>query len=382
MRQPLILLLAAALLAPVLGRAAQPECLSEVAAAESSHHLPAGLLVSMALVESGRASPDGTVSPWPWTLRAQGQGRYFETSEDAQREARKRLAAGDALIDVGCLQVDLFHHPDAFPDLAAAFDPRRNADYAAGYLARLAKEHGSWLEAVAAYNAGRPADGVDYLARVLYLWRGVKLTASSAGAHGFTLDEMPAPLDAAARFYAAKDYPAALEIYADLLRHTPDDPAALAGSAEALLAEGKVDAARERFERALLRTHGDDPAALSGLLRAIGSLPPERAMTALISARTAAPAAPEIPTRLALLQADAGRPDEAAQTMGEAARLAPRDPMRRLDYALLLDRAGEFGPAAAAYTDFLALYRPDGADPAVPVERIRRRLAYLSARAP
>jgi tetratricopeptide (TPR) repeat protein len=315
-------------------------------------------------------------------MRSQGQGHYFETPEDAEREARKRLAAGDALIDVGCLQVDLYHHPDAFRTVADAFDPRENADYAAGYLARLAREHGSWLEAVAAYNAGRPADGVDYLARVLYLWRGVKLTASAAGAHGFALEEMPAPLDAAARFYAAKDYPAALEIYADLLRHHPDDPAALAGSGETLLAQGHFDAARERFQDALLRTRGDDPAALSGLLKAIAALPPDRALTALIAARTTAPAAPEIPTRLALLLADAGRLDEAAQAMGEAARLAPGDPMRRLDYALLLDRAGQVGPAAHAYAEFLALYRPDAADPAVPIERIRQRYAYLSARAP
>ncbi len=179
MRQSsLTLLLAAIILVPTLGWAGPSDCLSEVAAAESRHHLPAGLLVSMALVESGRTRPDGTVSPWPWTLRAQGQGRYFETSEDAQREARKSLAAGDALIDVGCLQVDLFHHPDAFPTLAAAFDPRQNADYAARYLADLAQARGSWLEGVAAYNAGRPFDGVDYLSKVLYRWRGIRLTAA------------------------------------------------------------------------------------------------------------------------------------------------------------------------------------------------------------
>ena len=173
----LTVLLASLLLAPSSGWAAAPECLSEAAAAEVRHHVPAGLLVSMALVESGRSGPNGTVSSWPWTLRAQGEGRYFETSEDAQREARRSLASGDALIDVGCLQVDLYHHPDAFPSLAAAFDPHENADYAARYLSRLAHQRGSWLEAVAAYNAGRPYDGVDYLAKVLYRWRGIRPAA-------------------------------------------------------------------------------------------------------------------------------------------------------------------------------------------------------------
>lgn len=354
------------------------DCAAEVAAAEARHHLPAGLLTAMALVESGRAGPDGTVTPWAWTLRAEGEGRYFETTEDAQREARKRLAAGDALIDVGCLQIDLYHHPDAFPDLAAAFDPRRNSDYAAEYLAKLAQARGSWLEAVAAYNAGRPADGIDYLSRVLYLWRGTKLVAGPQG-HGFALDEIPDPLDAAARFYAAKDYGAAMLIYTDLLRHHSDDRAALTGSAEVLLAEGKTVEARDRFEQALAQAQGNDPAALSGLLRAIDTLPPEQALTALLSARADAPNSAEIPTRLALLLADAGHLDDAAQTMGEAVRLAPENLMLRLDRALLFDRAGNARDAVSAYADFLAAYHPGDLAEAVPLDAIRRRAAYLKS---
>ena len=176
-------LLAALLLAPVLAWAAPAECLPEIAAAESRYHLPAGLLVSMALVESGRPDPEtGFLTPWPWTVHSQGQGFFFDTADEAVGAVRKTLTAGDALIDVGCLQVDLFHHPAAFGTLGEAFDPARNADYAARYLSRLAHERGSWLEAVAAYNAGRPYNGTDYLSKVLYRWRGIRLTAARRAA--------------------------------------------------------------------------------------------------------------------------------------------------------------------------------------------------------
>jgi Flp pilus assembly protein TadD len=169
-----------------------------------------------------------------------------------------------------------------------------------------------------------------------------------------------------------------MAIYADALRLHPDDVAALTGAGAVLLAQGRPDDARRRFEHALVSSGGDNKAALEGLLRAIRALPPERAMTALLSARTAAPTAPEIPTRLAFLQADSGKLREAAFSMGEAVRLEPGDLARRLDYALMLDRAGAERDALAAYSSFLADYRP-GQSPAlgVPLDSIRRRAAFL-----
>ncbi len=135
----------------------------------------------MALVESGRPDPvTGLISPWPWTIQTKGQGHFYETPAEAIRDAKAHLRAGNALIDVGCLQVDLFHHPNAFRTLDSAFDPAANIDYAAGYLAELAHARGSWLEAVAAYNAGDPADGLAYLAKVLLQWKGVRLPVPTA----------------------------------------------------------------------------------------------------------------------------------------------------------------------------------------------------------
>ena len=46
--------------------------------------MPAGLLHAIGKVESGR--PDaaaGGATAWPWTINAEGQGRYFDTKEAA-----------------------------------------------------------------------------------------------------------------------------------------------------------------------------------------------------------------------------------------------------------------------------------------------------------
>jgi len=68
------------------------------------------------------------------------------------------------------MQVNLLHHADAFADLKAAFDPRGNARYAAGFLKRLHGKTRSWPQAVAHYHSATPELGQRYLAKVLQLW--------------------------------------------------------------------------------------------------------------------------------------------------------------------------------------------------------------------
>ncbi|WP_431270669.1 hypothetical protein [Dankookia sp. P2] len=93
---------------------------------------------------SGRPDPAGRgVTAWPWTINAEGQGRYFDSKEAAIAAVEALRARGVTVIDVGCLQVNLKHHPDAFPDLATAFDPVANARYAGLFLKRLQAQTGS-----------------------------------------------------------------------------------------------------------------------------------------------------------------------------------------------------------------------------------------------
>ena len=73
-------------------------------------------------------------------------------------------AQGMRSIDVGCMQVNLMHHPNAFASLDAAFDPVANALYAARFLNTLYGISGSWVKATAAYHSQTPAIGADYQA--------------------------------------------------------------------------------------------------------------------------------------------------------------------------------------------------------------------------
>jgi hypothetical protein len=147
-------------------------CDAAAATAERSHRLPVGILGAIGRVESGRADPDGRVAPWPWTIDAAGAGAYLPTADAAVAAVRALQRRGLRNIDVGCFQVNLAQHPDAFATLDAAFDPQVNADYAAGFLSALRERTGSWDAAVAAYHSAVPARGVPYRGLVFAQWAG------------------------------------------------------------------------------------------------------------------------------------------------------------------------------------------------------------------
>ena len=79
-------------------------------------------------------------------------------------------ARGVKSIDVGCMQVNLMHHPDAFPNLDRAFDPPANAAYAAKFLRQLFVQSGDWTKAVALYHSATPALSEPYAKKVMALW--------------------------------------------------------------------------------------------------------------------------------------------------------------------------------------------------------------------
>src|SRR5262249_16819558 len=57
-----------------------PSCLPEIAQAEARYRIPDGLLVAIALVESGRRDPvSDVIVPWPWTINSHGEGHYFDS---------------------------------------------------------------------------------------------------------------------------------------------------------------------------------------------------------------------------------------------------------------------------------------------------------------
>jgi hypothetical protein len=136
--------------------------------AERKQDLPAGLLLAIGRVESGRLDPvSGRVTAWPWTINAGGVGRLFESSAEALAATRELRRRGMNSVDVGCFQINLFYHPTAFASLEEAFDPQANAAYAARFLWELRNRTGSWETAVAAYHSATPELGGIYRDRVL-----------------------------------------------------------------------------------------------------------------------------------------------------------------------------------------------------------------------
>jgi soluble lytic murein transglycosylase-like protein len=166
-----LLMLACLLLAwPIAARAQQADpwtaCARAIAAAEARSGIPDGLLLAIARVESGRANPRGGTAPWPFALNAGGAGIFPESAAEAEATVQALRAAGRRSVDVGCMQVNLVHHPEAFPDLATAFDPPANVAYAVRFLRELRGRTGSWAEAVAQYHSMEPGRGLAYHTRV------------------------------------------------------------------------------------------------------------------------------------------------------------------------------------------------------------------------
>lgn len=146
---------------------------------EARHKIPDRLLQAISMVESGRWDPKTRSRiAWPWTVTANGKGRYFPTKQAAIAHVMKLKGQGIRVIDVGCMQVNLHYHPKAFKSLSAAFDPKRNADYAATFLTRLKREHRTWRKAVQHYHSSTPAKRVPYQNKVYTAWQDIKRQAS------------------------------------------------------------------------------------------------------------------------------------------------------------------------------------------------------------
>lgn len=145
--------------------ALQGACVAEILSAQTRYGIPDNLLLGIGLQEAG-VERDGGLTVWPWSVNAEGEGRFLRDAPEAIDWVRTRQQAGDELIDVGCMQINLRWHPEAFPSLEAAFDPGLNVDYAARYLSGLADRFGSWTAATGRYHSADPDRADRYLSGV------------------------------------------------------------------------------------------------------------------------------------------------------------------------------------------------------------------------
>jgi soluble lytic murein transglycosylase-like protein len=154
-------------LSPLLPQAASQLCRRAIAAAERAHGIPTHLLAAIARVESGRRDQaSGTYNPWPWTINFDGAGSFYDTKPQAMAAATSMRPNVTRSIDVGCMQISLSYHPDAFAALEQAFDPQSNADYGARFLLQLFDKSGSWPKAVELYHSATSDLGADYRLKV------------------------------------------------------------------------------------------------------------------------------------------------------------------------------------------------------------------------
>lgn len=135
---------------------------------EKKYRLPKDALHAISLQESGRMHKIHKIKiVWPWTVNVEGTGYYFDDKNEAVRFVQEQLRKGKESIDVGCMQINLKYHPNAFHSIHQAFTPNSNIAYGASLLRRKYEQLRSWPEAVAHYHSANHEFGGPYKKAVI-----------------------------------------------------------------------------------------------------------------------------------------------------------------------------------------------------------------------
>lgn len=142
---------------------------------EKKYHIKKHLLSTITNVESGRWNPKTKrTSAWPWTVNAQGKGYFFKTKKEAIAEVKRLQKRGIKSIDVGCMQINLAYHPEAFENLEEAFNPYKNMEYGAKFLKKLYSQKGNdWNKAATAYHSSLPRKAQKYAQKLSKAYQGI-----------------------------------------------------------------------------------------------------------------------------------------------------------------------------------------------------------------
>lgn len=151
-------------------------CMLAASRMESKYNIKEHLLQTISSVETGRWDLERQeYAAWPWTINVNGKGYHFKTKKEAIEEVKRLQAKGIKGIDVGCMQISLKYHADAFRTLDEAFDPEKNVEYSAKFLSRLYKKKGDWQKAAMAYHSKVPARGMRYKKKLLSRFEEIKV---------------------------------------------------------------------------------------------------------------------------------------------------------------------------------------------------------------
>jgi soluble lytic murein transglycosylase-like protein len=144
------------------------KCLVHFKGLERKYKIPSDLLHSISLQESGRKHSNSDKKlPWPWTVNVEGKGYFFNSKSEAVNFVRKEFSKGKKSIDVGCMQISMLYHGDAFNSISDAFEPKNNVEYGALFLKEKFEQYGSWKKAIANYHSADFERGTKYQKSVL-----------------------------------------------------------------------------------------------------------------------------------------------------------------------------------------------------------------------
>ncbi len=141
------------------------------------------LLQTISAVESGRwDNLQNRYVAWPWTVNVQGKGYYYASKEEAVKAVKKFQSQGVESIDVGCMQINLKYHGDAFSSVDEAIEPSNNVKYSAKFLRSLYNQHGNnWKKAAKRYHSANPKKGEAYTQRLETRFQTYKVAGFAAG---------------------------------------------------------------------------------------------------------------------------------------------------------------------------------------------------------
>lgn len=151
------------LMAPLAAKPAlaQDSCVTAAVEVEQKLNIPSGLLVAIALVESGQ---DG--APHPFAMSVQGRPYYARNVSDAARKLRDSRGNLRSDTYVGCMQLSVDSHRGQFQPVERIVDPRENVQYAGKLLLRFHGEEGNWKTALARYNGGSARRAQGYICKI------------------------------------------------------------------------------------------------------------------------------------------------------------------------------------------------------------------------
>ena len=151
-------------------------CQMAVVRMEEKYQIKNHLLETILSVESGTWNQQKSrFEAWPWSVNVNGKGYRYKTKDEAVAAVKKFQKQGYKSIDVGCMQINLKFHGREFESVEDAFEPEKNVEYSAKFLANLYKKYGNWQKAATTYHSKVPSHASIYRNRLLKRFNKLKI---------------------------------------------------------------------------------------------------------------------------------------------------------------------------------------------------------------